>query len=78
MERNLFRSFPNGLTTLNQTNHPNLITLTLGLEFRDPYWHFNRLPSNWVANLPSSLSELRLNYIQLTDAEADFFGHPVD
>ena len=71
MERNLFRSFPNGLTTLNQTNHPNLITLTLGLEFRDPYWHFNRLPSNWVANLPSSLSELRLNYIQLTDAEAD-------
>ena len=71
MERNLFRSFPNGLTTLNQTNHPNLITLTLGLEFRDPYWHFNRLPSTWVANLPASLIELRLNYIQLTDAEAD-------
>ena len=71
MERNLFKSFPNGLTTLNQTNHPKLITLTLGLEFRDPYWHFNRLPSTWVANLPASLIELRLNYIQLTDAEAD-------
>ena len=70
LERNLFIYFPDGLKSLTQTNFPMLITLTLGLDFRNPYWHFSSLPAGWVANLPTGLTDLRLNYVELTDAEA--------
>ena len=81
LERNLFQRFPDGLTSLNQTNFPNLMTLTLGLDFRFPGWHFETLPEGWVSsippgeteavfNLPTGFTQLWLNYIELTDAEA--------
>ena len=68
--RNLFTTFPDGLNSLTQTNFPKLRSLTLGLDFRNPYWHFSSLPAGWVANLPTGLTDLRLNYVELTDAEA--------
>ena len=70
IHRNFFVTFPEGLKTITQANFPDLITLTLGLEFRNPVYHFETLPSGWVANLPTGLTELRLNYIKPTDAEA--------
>ena len=68
--RNLFTTFPDGLNSLTQTNFPKLRSLTLGLDFRNPYWHFSSLPAGWVANLPTGLTDLRLNYVELTDTEA--------
>ena len=70
LDRNNFSTFPPGLRTLSNDNFPDLMTLTLGLDMLIEWWHFVDLPSGWVQNLPTGISELRLKHIGLTDAEA--------
>ncbi len=66
LDRNNFIELPPGLETLTNENFPDLRTLILGLDYPNESWHFVDLPSGWVQELPTGITDLRLKNIGLT------------